>query len=258
MIQLFTKSYSKDFEWLQLAMRTVMKMCTEPVDWHLVIEDGEGFEYMPTVHDARCSAFKVTVHKVSQHWPEAMQITNGYLRQQWVKMNAHRIMGEDLFWHWDSDLLAVKPFGSYSFMGSSNRPVYWFSQLNSIIDPANPTVYQDRANVMKELIGLKEISFEWMRCLPIPCFGQILRHGEATSVWAGSHNKLKNNDNRFSEFNVIGQFSHLYFPDAYEWRNTQNYPSTWGGQPNDRHALVSQGWSWGGVPEDLRKFVETL
>lgn len=257
MIRLFTKSYGKDFEWLQMAVRTVLKFCTEPVSWTIVIEDADTAPTFNNLMGDRCSDWVFRIQKVSDFWPEAMEIQNGYLRQQWVKMNAHRVMGNNLFWHWDSDLMAVKPFGAYSFMGAG-RPVYWFSQLNSIIDAANPKIYHERADVMKELIGLKEISFEWMRCLPIPSHGQILAHGANTPVWDGSFNKMKNGDNRFSEFNVIGQFSHLYFPDAYEWRNTQNYAHTWGGQPNDAHAIVSQGWSWGGVTEELRKFIDSL
>ncbi len=253
-LPLFTKSYVNDLGWLKLAIQSVCKMAMEPVTWHIAIEDAHladlnaALSQVPALQGS-C----VTIHPVGLNslWPEAYEIGNGYLRQQWIKMNAHKAVGTGLFWNWDSDLIAVKKISQASFMGQGGRPVYWFTNLNSIIDPANQSVYVGRANVLKGLFGMSEISFEWMRCLPIPGYGEILRLAAERPQWATCFGLCKTGEPHFSEFNIIGQFSHLYFPDSYEWRNTQNY-QTWGDQ------LVKQFWSYSGVTQQAQDIVDAL
>lgn len=270
MIRLFTKTYIKDLGWLQLAVKTVGLFAKQDIQWHICIED----QHLPELKRAISSlpkspfAMAVSLNGIQAHWPEAMSIPQGYLRQQWIKMNAHKVMGNDFFLNWDSDVIAVRPFLESDFLGKSGRPIMWFTDYNHLImtekDQTAVTAYNSRRALAGKIFGWP-ISFEWMRCMPIPCFGEILRCGAITSYWNNMFEMCKAGTPGFSEFNFIGEFSHKFFPDAFDWRNAEKDGPTWstGYVQKDAdtlefqpHGIVSQGWSYGGIPDVLRKWVE--
>lgn len=256
-MNLFSKTWINDLPWLKLAIKSVSRKCNENVEWHIAIEEDD-FDKLIEIIDPSIKNIDFKLHKLCDKWPEWKQFSNGYMRQQWVKMTSHRVMGDKIFWHWDSDLIAKRLFDSNSFIGAIGRPIYWFSQFNSIADPANPMAGIERREMLKEVFQIQDPSFEWMRCLPMPCNGGILSHLEGRPEFTRSVQMMKNGDARFSEFNVIGQFSLMYFPDAYEWRNTFNYPRTWGGPIDDPEAIVCQFWSWSNDTSEAEKLVENL
>lgn len=262
MIKLFVKTWINDFQWLKQAMISVQKTCTEEVTWNICVDDGtkELFKaVLVQVEQEGKKKLNVNVYEVREVWPESLVIPNGYLRQQWIKMNSNRVMGDDVFWIWDSDLIAMRPFSRADFCGFGDKPIYWFTQWNSIMGGTDDHAHRSRQQMIKDIYGLPEIAFEWMRCIPIPQIGGILRHGSGTSYWKKSYDMLRAGDHRFSEFNVIGQFCHLYFPDAFDWRNTVNYPGkTFSGPMGDKNFIVSQSWSWGGLPENVVEYVKSL
>lgn len=262
MISLFIKTWVNDFQWVKQAMISVQKTCQEQVKWGIVVDDGTKDDFYKVIcqvdqeSPVPCDAHVV---EVSDKWPEAMRIQNGYLRQQWVKMNSHKIMGNDLFWIWDSDLIAQKNFDHFDFMDEGGKPIYWFTQFNAILGGTEDGAHFGRIQMIKDIYGLSEVPFEWMRCIPIPQIGGILRHASGTSYWQRAFEMLVSGDHRFSEFNVIGQFAHQYFPDAFDWRNTHNYPGkTFSGPLGDKNFIVSQGYSWGGIGNNVSDFVKTL
>lgn len=269
--RLFSKSWVNDYPWLKLAIKSVLKLCkTEAVDWTIIGDQGSKQDIeivvLQAVQESE-SALKYRIHEVEEFWPECSYIQNKYLAQQWVKMNAHMVMGDDLFWNWDSDVIACKPLSSQTFIGKSGRPIYWFSQFNSLMSGSDRPAHEARISMMKEVMDFQGVSLEWMRCMPIAMYGQILRCGSSRIEWKRSFEMMKNGDHRFSEFNIIGQFSHLYFPDAYEWRNAETSGPTWSGGYVEggvgsgafqEHASVAQGWSWGGIPPHIEAFVNGI
>lgn len=270
-LNLFTKTWANDYPWLKLCMTSVQKLCTEPISWTIVGDAGSKQDIEKIVGQAMQASERVLeyckVYEVPELWPECSQIANGYLAQQWVKMNAHKVMGSGLFWNWDSDVIAVKPLSHKTFLGKSDRPIYWFSQFNSIMEGPDRPAHEARIAMLKEVTGLNEISFEFMRCMPVPMYGQILRIGSERREWQKSFELMKSGDGRFSEFNVIGQFSQLFFPDAYEWRNAESSGPTWsggyvaGGEGSgvfQEHATIAQCWSWGKIPPHIEEFVNNL
>lgn len=261
-VKLFVKSWVNDFQWLKQAMISAQKTCTEPVEWVIAIDDGTKDQLHPVltqVDQVASKELKVTVYEVSQLWPESLKIQNGYLRQQWIKMNSHMAMGDELFWIWDSDLIAQRPFNKYDFCGYGDKAIYWFSQFNSLMGGVDDSAHRVRIEMIKDIYGVPDAPFEWMRCIPIPQIGGILRHASGTSYWKKSYDMLVAGDERFSEFNVIGQFCHQYFPDAFDWRNTHNYPGkTFSGPMGDKNFLVSQGHSWSGMGQNIIDHVNSL
>lgn len=270
MIHLFSKTWVNDYPWLKLAIKTVLKFCKDPVEWTIVGDQGSKQDIeivvLQAVQESK-GALRYKIHEVEEFWPECGYISNKYLAQQWIKMNAHMVMGDGVFWNWDCDVIACKPFSIETFTGKSGRPIYWFSQFNSLMTGPDRPAHEARMSMMKEVLGLPEVSIEWMRCMPIALHGSILRNGSSRLEWKKSFEMMKVGDPRFSEFNVIGQFAHLYFPDAYEWRNAETSGPTWssgyveGGKGSgfiQEHACVMQGWSWNGVPPHIQEFVDSL
>lgn len=262
MLKLFVKTWVNDFQWLKQAMISVQKTCSEPVWWHIVVDDGTMDDFSKVAAQVQQETSKRVdwdLWETSRVWPEALHIKSGYLRQQWIKMNSHRVMGDDQFWIWDSDLIAMRPFSRADFCGFGDKPIYWFTQFNSMMGGSDDNAHRSRMEMIKEIYGVPDVPFEWMRCIPIPQIGGILRHASTTSYWAKAFQMLCAGDVRFSEFNVIGQFCHQYFPDAFDWRNTHNYPGkTFSGPMGDKNFIVSQGFSWGGMPQNVSDFVKNL
>lgn len=280
MLKLFVKTYIKDYPWLKLAMTSVNKLCEEDVSWTVVGDTGSRGELEKVVAQAsQASGNKKIVSRIveaQEHWPEASSIVGGYLSQQWIKMNSHRVMDNSLYWNWDSDVIAIKPFSSKTFLGKSGRPIYWISQFNSIMDGADRPAHEARISLIKEIFGLNSIPqdymrskvpFEYMRSMPVPLYGNLLEQCSRTSEWKRSFDTLKNGDHRFSEFNIIGNAFSLLFPEAFEWRNAESQGPTWSGGYVEggvgsgafqEHAMISQCWSWGGIPAHIQAFVDSL
>lgn len=272
-MKLFTKSYQKDFPWLKMAIKSVLKMCQEPVTWHIVVENGERAILQPYLDQAIQEALgrqkgAIGVTEVSEHFNESTAIQSGYLRQQWIKMVSNKVAGLGLFWNWDSDVIAVKPFSSATFCNKDGKPIYWFSQLNHLIATGGgDRAAHEQRRALTRMVTNFEPSFEFMRCMPVPMIGQILQHAATQADWHKSYQILASGDHRFSEFNVIGQFCHLYYPDAFDWRNAENNGPTWsggyieGGQGSgafQEHAIVAQCWSWGEIPPHVAEYVNNL
>lgn len=253
-MRLFVKTWEKDFQWVKVAMISVQNHCNENVMWDIVVDDGtkEGFkkvlEQVQQIVPRR--TLSVRLHETSDYWKDSLQIQNGYLRQQWIKMTAHRVMGAGYFWNWDSDVLAQKDFTIEDFC-SHGKPIHWITQFNAIMEGSDRAAHESRKQMLREIFGLPDISFEYMRCMPMPMMGEVLQYGEKSSYWSKVFNMCVAGDNRISEFNILGMYSHLYFLDVYEWRNTQNYDRTFSGPWGDKSYLVSQQWSWGGCPENI-------
>lgn len=278
-LHLFSKTWLNDYPWLKLAMTSVIKLCQEDIFWTIVGDPGSKQEIEKVVVQAMQGGKKeiaVRIMEYQEVWPEASSIGNGYLSQQWIKMNSHMAMGDGLYWNWDSDVIATKPFSSQTFTGKSGKPIYWISQFNSIMNGADRPAHEGRIALMKEIFGLNaipsnymksEIPFEYMRCMPVALYGGLLRACSSRVEWNRCFNILRSGDHRFSEFNVIGNAFHTLFPEAFEWRNAESQGPTWSGgyveggvgsgQFQD-HAMISQCWSWGNVPPHIEKFVNEL
>lgn len=262
-IPLFCKTWLNDYAWLKQALISVGKTCLEDVHWTIVCDDGEKYACRLVIDQAQQELGEPILHSLietSEFWPESMKIQQGYLRQQWIKMAAHRVMGKDWFIFWDSDTIAKRAWNRTDVFGLNGKPIYWMSTLSSMrgSDESANHAIQQRVNIVKEIFSLPSLNFEWMRCMPIVMWGDILFHGEQSAYWKTSYEMMVRLDNRMSEFNVMGQFASMYFLDAFEWRNTQNFHNTFGGPLEDHRSFVTQSWSWGGCSQQIVDYVKSL
>lgn len=250
-MKLFTKSWAGDFQWLYLAIDTVKKHAKEKVFWTVVVDHGQ----MASLKLPEADNIIFQVCEAQQHWADCSELAGGgYIAQQWIKMNAHRVMGDGYFLNWDSDVMALRDFTSKDFMNPAGKPILWFTPFNDIIAGGDAAVHQARQSYIRSVFQLQEAPFEWMRCMPIWMNGTILRVGSERKEWAIVKEMLRKNEvGGLSEFNLIGQLSNLYFPDAYDYKNTQTSEPTWAGPLDSKTAIVSQLWSWGQKHWDARQ-----
>lgn len=251
-MNIFTKTFNQDFEWIELAIYSVLKHCTEPVNWHVAVERHDRATLddvirRATLHfpDRKGDSFQT--HDAELIWPECQNIHDGYMRQQWIKMNVHKLVGDHLIWNWDSDVLAKIPFDS-SLFEKDGKPLFWWDDINHLINGGYPI---ERRIVMNEVMG-GEIGKEYMRCMPIPLLGKALQAASQTEHWKKSFNMCASNNRAFSEFNIVGEYCFRHFHDNFTWKNAQNEGPTWQTEPN---ATIQQCWSWGRVNDGIRKMV---
>jgi hypothetical protein len=254
---MFTKTCRKDFEFLYWAVASVAKRCRDEVHWTFVCDAGETIDLKREIENALQAAgsnrIDFRIIETPDFWKDAESLNDGYLAQQWVKMNAHRVMPQDqggYFLNWDSDVIAVKTFTEANFRNSNGLPIMYMTQFNVLKSGDDGQVHQMRQDFIRKTCG-GEAPFEYMRTMPIWMNSNILRIGqERQEEWRRTLDSIRTGG--MSEFNVIGWMSHQFFPDCYEWRNTQNGFQTWSGTGNTGENITHQGWSWGGMKEEIK------
>ena len=194
-MRLFVKTWEKDFQWLKIAMISVQKYSDNPVYWTIVIDDSTKDRFQPVIDQVRqqnpSKTLNINIYQTSDHWRDSLKIQNGYLRQQYIKMTAHRVMEKGYFWNWDSDVLAQKPFLIDDFC-VHGKPIHWITQFNAIMGGSDDHAHEARKQMLRDIFGNIDISFEYMRCMPMPMMTEILKHGETSSYWTKFFNMCIN------------------------------------------------------------------
>lgn len=255
-MNLFTKTFINDFAWLELAVYSVLNHCKEPVNWYIAVERLNRAT-LDEVLSRAVGHFKnvrsgdsFQTFDCELVWPECQNITNGYMRQQWIKMNVHKLIHDHLVWNWDSDVIAKRDFDSSSFI-KNGKPVWWWDDINHLINGGYPS---SRKHLLMEIFG-GDCGREFMRCMPISLHGTALAHAANSPIWKRGFDLCTSSHGAFSEFNLIGEYCYRNFNDMFTWINAQNEGPTWQGESNDPTKITYQGWSWGGVNDGIRKLV---
>lgn len=253
-MNLFTKTYSGDFEWIELAIYSVLNHCQESVNWYIACERLNRQSLNEVVGRARAHFPKREGDNFQTFdeelvWPECQNIINGYMRQQWIKMNVHKLVHEHLVWNWDSDCIATHAFNS-SIFEKDKKPIWFYEDINHMIMGGYPKSRKDViCNFFNDGCGK-----EYMRTMPVPLLGKCLMEGAKTDIWTRSLAACHSNLEGFSEFNILGEYCHRYFNDLFEWKDCGKEP-TWSGEASDPKKVLAQMWSWGKVNDGIRKLV---
>jgi len=229
MIDIFYKSYSKDFEWLYYSLKSIKKYLTGYNKIVIVIpeQDKELLNY-EVVNDLNCE-----VHFVNEYG-------NGYIYQQFIKMTAHKYCESKFILYSDSDLV----FNTHV-------------DLQNLIEDEKPEIlYTDYSKVgdaicwkevTEKFIG-REVEYEFMRRLP------LIYHRSTIMEIDGNYDIedtiMNKFSDRFSEFNSIGAW--IFYNDSkkYKLTNTDNWPYS--------TPIARQFWSWGGLTDDIKKEIEEI
>lgn len=201
MIDIFIKSYSKDFWLLEIALKTITKNVTGYNNLVLLIPEHEKHDF-----DTRRLPDRTLIHYVNEYG-------NGYLFQQVCKIQAHKYCDAEYIMFSDSDCFFDHPINLEHFIP---KPEILYTSYNELPDAViwkKPT-----EDFIKE-----PVEYEFMRR------NNLIYHRDTLieiSKYAPDLEHTIMNAERFSEFNAIGAFAWKYERDRYNFINTKDWVYT--------------------------------
>lgn len=223
-VDIFIRSYEKDFEWLYYCLQSIKKFC-KGFNSVVIVVPNEDLQKLNF-----CS--NEIVHGTCDR-------CEGYLAQQVTKLYADNFCHADYVLHVDSDCIFTK----------ETRPEDFFKFEKPII------LYEDNVQspwpeIAKVTLGWFD-SREYMRRMPIiypswiyPEFRkfvqQVQKHDLETWICAQPYRQ-------FSEFNTVGQWANRFHNDKFTWM-----------LPHEADTFATQHWSWGGIESVKQQIQEIL
>lgn len=205
---IFIRTYAKDAPWLAYCLRSLRKFA---------IGFNEIVVAYPKGESAAFAEVDFTGVRCTEINPSRCP---GYIDQQISKVFADGYCTGECILHLDSDCIAKEPFFANQFV-SGGRPMLIYRPWDSVGDAIcwkEPT--------QKALA--REPAYEFMACLPIiyrrETYARFRSH---LSVLHGKDaRKYIAMQERFSEFNALGNFAHQQEPDKYIFitADNTNYP----------------------------------
>lgn len=231
-IDIFIKSYHKDYWLLNFALKSIARNVTGYNNIVLLIPQQD-----KDIFDTRNMPDRTLIHYIKDYQP-------GWLYQQVCKMQAYKYSSADYIMFTDSDCLWTYPVNVQGVI-KDDKPEILYTGWEKVADAIcwrKPT----------ELFLGEKVPFEYMRR------NQLTYHRETLlriANFAPDLEKMIMESERFSEFNSIGSFAYKYEPENYTWTNTDN----WTYVP----PLAEQVWSHASKKEGvsdvhLREYIRTL
>lgn len=222
---IFIRTYDKDLEWLKYCLRSVAKFVTG--HRRIIISIPAGQKHL-------LDKWNLTQETVIE-WVPACD--NGYIDQQINKLMAYTLTDAEYILFVDSDVCFTRPVHVSEYF-KAGKPIVLKTRYESVGDAScwkAPT----------EVILGVPVEFEYMRRLPI-----LYRSDTLSAIYQKINTHSLAELERLSEFNLVGAFSELYEKDSYHFIDTEKeqFP------PNS----VRQGWSWGGLTEEIKKELEEI
>lgn len=216
MIDIFIKSYYKDFKWLRYSIKSIAKFATGFNKVIILIPRTDLNDFNRLVEIP--NGLNIEIHLLDEYG-------NRYLYQQWCKMNAHNYSKAEYIMFIDSDCIFYKPIDISKLVENKSKILYTdYSKVGDAICWKAPT-----ENFMNE-----PQQYEFMRRN-----GLIYLRSSLETI----HSLVPNlqdiimNSERFSEFNAIGAWCFKNEKDKYNFVNTDNWEY--------EDEVVMQGWTWG-------------
>ncbi len=199
-VDIFYKSYHKDFWLLYISLATITKNVTGYNNIVILIPESD-----KELFDTRNLPDRTLVFYVKEYG-------KGWLYQQWCKMNAHNYCYAEFILFADSDCMWDHKINLQDFV-ASGKPEILYTDYNKLPD----------AIIWKEPTEkfIKEpVEFEFMRRNCLIYYRQTLV--DISEYESNLENIIMSSD-RFSEFNAIGAFIYKYKRYQYTWINTDNW-----------------------------------
>lgn len=228
-IDLFIKSYRKDFKWLYYCLESIKKYAINYNEIIIVIPDKDQNFFKFDLPE------RTYVHKVKEEG-------DGYLFQQYVKIMANLWCSADLIMYVDSDCVFTK-HTDISSLVKDNKPEILMTRWEKVGDGIcwKPVVEE----VLKQ-----PITHEYMRR-----HGLIYHKSTLANFQDWFEGDLKryiiSKPNRsFSEFNVLGAYANLFENEKYSFVDTDNWTYV--------DPVVKQYWSYSGMTESEEKELKDI
>jgi hypothetical protein len=225
-VDIVIRTYSKDIEWLNYALRSIHKYVTG---------------YRHVIVAIPSEDVKLLRHLSAEKVVGVADLQDGYLGQQMTKMQAWKLTNADAIVFWDSDVVATCPIdirSEYFYGDKIIRYKTRYSSLGSAC-PWQPIVAKS--------VGFTP-EWEYMRRMPLVYWRSTLEKCEQSMVdlhvCSLEHYINAQPYRSFSEFNTLGAFSEARDPDGYLFVDTESIDMP--------PCKVDQCWSWGGITDEVR------
>lgn len=222
-IDIFIKSYPKDFPYLYYCLESINKFVTGVDNVVIVLPMGANVDFNPHVLPKK-------VHIIFEE-----EIGNGYIFQQYCKLNAHNYCFSNYIMFVDSDCIFKRPINLQTLIrenGCTEILKTKYEHVGDAICWKEPTE--------KFFDGKIPVEYEYMR-------RNCMMYRRETLVNLYSLKKdMKSyvlKQDRFSEFNVVGVFIENYEPQNYILTDTANWEY--------KDHFIEQLWSWGSFEDQL-------
>lgn len=250
--QVLIATYHKDFIWLGPCLASLKKF-------------SKGF--LPPVISVAPNDYYGARAVVNKHYEEATIVVDcdprgevkGNLRAQMSMMHGDRLCPTaDYVWLVGSDCMVHKEFTPEPFF-RDGKPVMLINTYEHLLKYVPRACIQPWQQGVEGALGFSP-NYEYMRRLPLMYprdlfiatrYAVEARHGVAFAdyVYDGT-SKTFNGDrpersdaSNFSESNLLGAYSHKFWPQAFEWMDIDNQLNT---IPNP----MIQFWSHGGLDKE--------
>ena len=227
----FIKTCLKDLCWLRFCLESISRF-------------GSRFESVVIVADSDCRKEMDKLPQIGQEVVFVEMWANGYIQQQWVKINADQYTGVDQVLFVDSDCVFHTDFFPESFT-QDGKPVLLKTRYSELLQSEGGRAALKWKRITQGIVGW-DVEWEYMRRLPTMIHSSTL--ASFRKMIPGLKSQLMALEfHDFSEFNAIGAFIEKHEPEKYFITDT----SVW--IPN---AVAEQFWSWGGLTQQIKSKIE--
>jgi hypothetical protein len=217
-IDIFYKSYSRDFSLLYYSLQSLLKNVTGVNTVQIVIPKKDIKLFM--------DMFWNTSQKIAEiQWSTNIEYGNGYLYQQWCKLNAYDYCKADYILFADSDCIFDHPIDLQDYI-KDDKPEILYTDYNKVGDAIC------WKTCTENFLG-EPVSYEFMRRNCLIYHRSTLKN---IAKFRPNLEKYIMESERFSEFNAIGAYINKYERDKYFLVNTDNWEYT--------PPKAEQLWGW--------------
>jgi len=218
---IFIKTWSGDLPWLGYCLQSIRKYASG-ISQVIIAAD---VSCVDDVYPMSCDAIVVPI----PDW------NNGYIQQQWIKLNADQYADADQILFVDSDCVFHTPFSPESFM-RDGKPVLMRTHYGNL---GGAEAWK---GITEKFCGWP-VEFEYMRRLPWMYRSESLFNFRA--MFPNLHSHLRSlSDRSFSEFNALGAFIDRFENEEYYVTDTE----VWIPEP-----VAKQFWSWGKISKEIQE-----
>lgn len=206
-VDIFIKSYHKDFWLLRYALLSIRKFVTGYNTVHLVIPAGEYPALCAQVKDEDFPE-RTVIHQVNERTP-------GWLWQQYLKLRAFEYCNADFVMFGDSDCIHDHIINLQDFI-VDGKPEILYTDWNKVGDAIiwkKPTEEFLRDEVPFEGMRRNNMIFHWSTLVNISRFRPDLQ-------------ELVMGSEKFSEFNAMSAFAYKFEREKYNFVDTDHWTYT--------------------------------
>lgn len=236
-VDIFIKTYHKDFIWLEYCLASIRKFATG-FRKVIIVSDDDGNK-IPSkfVEGLSADVYYTPVPKV---YPDNPSHGIGYLWQQIVKLNWYNYTDADAVLILDSDWMLTVPTKPEDFMidGKFTWGYRDWDKVGDAICWKAPTELLLKTPVKYEAMSIA--GFMLVRNTAINFMTYMCNLHDVKNIWDIF---LQKNIGSLSEFNLFGTFVEQY--------DTENYTKLYNYDVHKLHNItILTSWSWGGLKEE--------